>query len=109
MCHSAGRLRQRGALMSRKTIPILLTALLAASLLPLGSCGVLSRKDKKENASSSNSGLGDATGESAAPSPTGAGDEGGAQTFDINKTVYHSGLKLTFGKMIYDPAKEYPE
>jgi hypothetical protein len=92
--------------MSRKAISILLTAM----LLPLSACGVLNRNDKKKDKSSnsSNSALGNTD-----QGTTGQGDNptqpGSAQSFDINKTVYYSGMKLTFGKLIYDPAKEYPE
>jgi hypothetical protein len=85
------------------------TALVAALMIPvLASCGVVGGDKNKDTKTGSNSGLGDAS--SSDDATAGEGDApAGTQSFDINKTVWHSGMKLTFGKLSYDPTKEYPE
>jgi hypothetical protein len=85
-------------------------ALVAALMIPvLASCGVAGNKNKdKDRKANSNSGLGNAQNKDDAD--TGQGDApAGTQSFDINKTVWYSGMKLTFGKLSYDPEKQYPE
>jgi hypothetical protein len=81
------------------------TALVAALMIPmLASCGLIGEKKDRKGGGSSNSGIGNAdaaTGQGNAPT--------GIQSFDINKSVWYSGMKLTFGKLTYDPAKQYPE
>jgi hypothetical protein len=85
------------------------TALVAALMIPvLAACGVVGGNKNKDKDSSSNSGLGNASGNDNAAA--GQGDApAGTQSFDVNKTVWYSGMKLTFGKLTYDPTKEYPE
>lgn len=85
------------------------TALVAALMIPvLASCGVVGGKNKDKKASGT-SGLGNAQSEDD-DATTGGGDAPtGIQSFDINKTVWYSGMKLTFGKLSYDPAKAYPD
>ncbi|MEV6489747.1 hypothetical protein AB0M20_14130 [Actinoplanes sp. NPDC051633] len=82
---------------------------MAALMIPvLASCGVVGGKKDEGGDAGSNSGLGNASGNEDASA--GQGDApAGTQSFDINKTVWYSGMKLTFGKLTYDPAKEYPE
>lgn len=86
------------------------TALVAALLVPvLASCGVAGNKNKeRDRRAGSNSGVGNAQHRDEAD--TGQGDApAGTQSFDINKTVWYSGMKLTFGRLSYDPEKQYPE
>jgi hypothetical protein len=81
-------------------------ALVAGLMIPMvAACGVIGDKSKSgsNDAGGSNSGLGDA----GATAKQGDAPAGG-QAVDINKTVWYSGMKLTFGKLTYDPAKEYP-
>lgn len=88
------------------------TTLVAALMIPvLAACGSTGGKDKGRKASS-HSGAGNARGydDDSDDAVSGQGDApSGTQSFDINKTVWYSGMKLTFGKLSYDPAKEYPE
>jgi hypothetical protein len=86
------------------------TALVAALLIPvLASCGAHSNKNKNRK-SSGNSGLGNAQSRHDDDADTGQGDAPAlTQSFGINKTVWYSGMKLTFGTLAYDPAKQYPE
>jgi hypothetical protein len=71
--------------------------ILVVLLVPTVACGGTGRK--KRGGSSGSDG-GNSTSDNR-----GAAKGGGPQSFDIGKTVWYAGMKLTFGKLSYDPAK----